>query len=111
MLEALPRPLPGHLHKTQVRERVDRSLRPVLGERELQALQHPLAVILARHVNEVDDDDAAQVPEAQLPRNGRGGLDIGVEDRLLQAPVPDKRAGVDVDGRHGLGLVDYQRAS
>ena len=40
------------------------------GKRSLQRLQHLTAMVLSLHVNEVDDDDATKIPQAQLPRDG-----------------------------------------
>jgi len=41
-------------------------------------------VVLALHVDEVDDDDAAQVAQAQLPRDRLRGLQVGLEDRVVE---------------------------
>ena len=42
-------------------------LRAILVERLAQRLQHGVAVACARHVDEVDHDDPADVAQAQLP--------------------------------------------
>ena len=71
--------------------------------------QHPvhLALMLGIfHVDEIDDDDTAQVPQPQLAADRPGCFQIGLEDGLFQVTVPHERAGVDIDGGHGLGLVD-----
>ena len=36
------------------------------------------------HVDEIDDDDAAKIAQAQLPRNGLRGLQIGLEDGVVE---------------------------
>ena len=70
-----------------------------------------LAVVLARHVDEVDDDDAAQVAQPQLPRDRLRRLEVGLEDRVVEVARADEAAGVDVDRRQRLGLVDDQVAA
>jgi hypothetical protein len=59
------------------------------------------------HVDEVHDDQAAEVAEADLARGLGGGLEVdGVDDVLLVAAAVLVGAGVDVDGDEGLGFVD-----
>ena len=40
-----------------------------------------------------------------------GGLEVGLEDRLVEVARADEAAGVDVDGRQRLGLVDDEVAA
>src|SRR3546814_4352009 len=63
------------------------------------------------HVDEVDDDDAAQVAQAQLPRDRLRGLQVGAVDGFLEVALAQERAGIDVDRGHRLGLVDDQVAA
>ncbi|MNO70338.1 hypothetical protein D3C76_612170 [compost metagenome] len=63
------------------------------------------------HVDEVDDDDPADVAQAQLASNGGGRFKVGLEDGLFKVAVAHERAGVDVDGGHRLGRVDHQVAA
>ena len=63
------------------------------------------------HVDEVDDDDAAEVAHPQLAGDDLRGLEVGLEDRVVEAAAADETAGVDVDRRHRLGLVDDQVAT
>lgn len=69
-------------------------------------MQHPAAVIFRLHVDEVDDDDAAKVAQAQVTGDGRRRLDVGIEDGLFQIAMADKGACVDIHRGHGFGLVD-----
>jgi len=61
---------------------------------------------LILHVDEVDDDDPADVAQAELVGDLLGGLDIGLEDRLVEVVLADKPTGVDVDDGEGLGTLD-----
>ncbi len=63
------------------------------------------------HVDEIDDDDAAQVAQAKLPRHRLRRLQVGAVDGLFQIALAEERTGVDVDGGHRLGLVDDQVAA
>ena len=58
------------------------------------------------HVDEVVDDDAAEVAESDLPGDLLGGQDVHLIGRLLGGVLGAEVAAVDVDGHQGLGLVD-----
>ena len=82
----------------------------VAAEALEQAAQHEIAVALEHHVDEVDDDDPADVAQPQLTHHLFGGLEVVAGDGLLEvAARPDELAGVDVDDRHSLGAVDDER--
>ena len=83
----------------------------VLRQRLLERLQHLAAVLFLFHVDEVDDDDAAQVAQAQLACDGNRGFEVRAVDGLLEIAMPDVRARVDVDRRERFGLVDDQVAT
>ncbi|MCY1283375.1 hypothetical protein D9M70_322520 [compost metagenome] len=76
-----------------------------------QGAQYLALVFFIFHVDEVDDDDPAQVAQAQLAGNGGGRLEVGLEDGLFEGAVTDERAGVHIDGGHRLGRVDDQIAA
>ena len=63
------------------------------------------------HVDKVDDNDSANIPKPQLPGNGQGSFHNGLKESILQDSFADKTPGIDVDRRHGLGLVKDQRTS
>ncbi len=84
----------------------------VPAERLGQPAQHQIAVGLQHHVDEVDDDDAADVAQPQLAHGLLGGLEIVARDGLLEvAAGAGELAGVDVDHGHRLGAVDHQGAA
>src|SRR6185436_14346683 len=60
MFQALARTLARHLHETERREAHDMRLRAIARKRALQRSQHLPPVRLVLHVDEVDDDDAAE---------------------------------------------------
>src|SRR6185437_5686182 len=108
MLEALARALARHLHQPERREADDARLRAIAGERMLERRQHLAAMRLLVHVDEIDDDDPAEVAQPQLPADGGRRLEVGTEGRFLQIAVPDVTSGVDIDRGHRLALVDDQ---
>ena len=74
-------------------------------------MQHAAAMVFITHIDEIDDDNAAQIAQTKLARNGLRGLDVGVEDGVVQVAMADERAGVDIDGGHRFGLIDDQIAA
>ena len=102
--------LAGHLHQAERGEAVDRHLGVVARQRLAELLEHHLAVLDVLHVDEVDDDDAAEVAQAQLAGDGLAGFEVGLEDGVVEDARTDEAAGVDVDRGHRFGLVDDQVA-
>src|SRR5690606_37684590 len=106
--QALPDPLPGHLDQAERSDLRDLVLGPVTGQALEQPPEHQLAVALEHHVDEVDDDAAADVPEPELADDLLRRLQVVPGDGLLEvAALAGELAGVDVDDRHRLGLVDH----
>ena len=66
------------------------------------------AVLRALHVDKVDDDDAADVAQAHLPRDLAGGEQIGGEYRVFQPGIAGEFARVHVDRGERLRTVEYK---
>ena len=64
-----------------------------------------------RHIDEVDDDDAAEIAQAKFAGDGVAGFEIGAEDGFIKIARADKAAGVDIDGGHGFGGLDDEVAA
>src|SRR6266571_798120 len=108
--QAGPDPLASHLDQAERGDLGHLVLGAVPGEAFKQPPEHQIAVALQHHVDEVDDDDAAHIPDPQLPDDLLGGLQVVTGDGLLQvAAVAGELAGVHVDDGHGLGRVDHHR--
>src|SRR4029079_11411047 len=86
--QALPDALARHLDQAERRHLGDLVLRPVAAEALGEPAQHELAVRLEDHVDEVDDDDPADVTEPELADDLLGGLEVVAGDRLLEVPGP-----------------------
>ena len=84
---------------------------PVALDRVAHRLLDAAAVLLVAHVDEVVDDDAAQVAQPELAGDLLGGLQVHLVGRLLGVVVGPEVAAVDVDGDQRLGLVDDDRAA
>ncbi len=82
--------------------------RLVLFESELQRGENFFAVAALFHVDEVDDDDAAEVAQTNLADDFLHGFEVGLDDGVFEArgTFADKLAGVDVDGDERFGVVD-----
>src|SRR6185437_4300882 len=111
--ERLARALARHLDDAELRDLGDVGLGLVGLERLFERAHHLLAVLIAIHVDEVDDDHAADVAQPQLIRDLLARLEVGLGDRLLEPArlLADELAGVDVDRRQRLALVDDERAA
>ena len=60
------------------------------------------------HINEINNDDAAEIAQLKLLRDGFGGFNIGVENGFFQITMPHECTGVDVDRGHGFCLLNDQ---
>jgi hypothetical protein len=66
-----------------------------------------LLVAAGFHVDEIEDDEAAHVAEAQLAADFVGGFEVDLDDGgLLFFGRALVAAGIDVDGDEGFGFVD-----
>ena len=83
----------------------------VARQRSLELFQYRIAMLLGIHVDEIANDNAAQIAQAQLPRNGLRGFQVGFENGVVKIAQPDKAAGVHVDSGQRFGLVDDEIAA
>ena len=73
---------------------------------------HDLSLVFfLDHVNEIQYHDTTKISEAELAGDCLRGLEIGLEDRLLQISVANESAGIDIDGCHRFGLINDQIAA
>ena len=119
--EDLARPvgdvLARHLDEAERRDLDHVGLRPVALELVLERLLDRGAVLGIRHVDEVDDDDPADVAQPQLADDLLDRLEVVLRDRVFEpaagrlAARADKAACVDVDDGERLGVVEDQVAA
>ena len=84
-LEALPLPLAGDLDEPELGDGEHPVLRPVLLQLGLEGRDELLPVLLLLHVDEVDDEEAAQVAQADLPHDLLDGLHVRAAGRCPRA--------------------------
>ena len=82
--QALPDPLAGHLDQPERGDLGDLVLGAVAAQALEQPAQHEVAVALEHHVDEVDDDDAAEVAQPELAHDLLGRLEVVLGDGLLE---------------------------
>ena len=109
--DARPDALPGHLHESELADGQERGPRTIRGEVLGKALLDLLAISRESHVDEVADDESALVAQSQLPRDLVDGFPIRRDRIALRVPGSPAATRIDVDGDHGLGLIDDQGAS
>jgi len=73
--------------------------------------QHGALVLFTQHVDEVGNDDAAQVAQAQLPGDGTRGFQVGLENGVVEIARAHVATGVHVHRGECLGLVDDEVAA
>ena len=83
----------------------------VVVQRVLQALSRLRAGSCALHVDEVDDDQAAQVAQAQLAGHFVGGFAGWCGTRFFRCRSRGGARRVDVDRDQRFGVVDDDRAA
>jgi hypothetical protein len=111
--QTLARSLAGHLDETELADAIQRRLRLVLRESLLERPPDLVAIVVPLHVDQVEDHEAADVPEAQLIGDFVHCLQVGLERSLFQiaASLADEASGIDVDRRQSLRLIDDQIAA
>ena len=63
-----------------------------------ESLHHALAVTAFIHIDEVDDDDASEIAQPDLPDNLLNSIYVRFHDRIFETrSFADILAGVDVD--------------
>jgi len=105
--------LARHLEHAQRGDRQDLVLGAIVLHGVAESLEDLLPVLRVLHVDGVDHDEAAEVAQLDLAGRLGDGLEVGLGDEVavLGAVLAAMAAGVDVDGREGLGLVDDDLAA
>ncbi len=100
-----------HLQQAKARDAADLDARAVGLELVLERFSTASVVLALFHVDEVDDDQAGKVAQAQLARDFFGGLEVGLERGLLDRAFLGGAARVHVDGDQRLGHADHDIAA
>ena len=103
--------LAAQFQKTETRKFAHLHAGAVFFERVAQDVFNIALVFRIFHVDEVDDDQTAQVAQAHLTGNLFGGFHIGFERGVFNVRAACGTRRVDVDGNQGFGMVDHNRAA
>ncbi len=109
--EVLAGSLPGHLHQAQFGDLENVGSRLVLPKRVPEGPIGLLAMVGRLHVDEVDDDQPADIAKSQLIDDFLDGFEIGFVDRFFKIALAHEAPGVDVNGRQGFALIDDERST
>ncbi len=63
------------------------------------------------HIDEIENDDTAQIAQSKLPRDALRRFQIGLEDGLVESATAGETAGIHINGGQRLGLVNHQIAA
>src|ERR1017187_5037480 len=108
---ALAVTLAGHLHEAELRDVEDAGLGLVATDAFAHLLRDLLLVVAVAHVDEVDDDEAADVAEAKLAADFLRGFEIGLQDRRVQVLLRFMATRVDVDCHERFCFIDADVAA
>ena len=111
VVEGRPQSLPRHLQKPEAGDAPDLHPGAVGFERLAHLVLDGALILDAGHVDEVDDDEAADVTQAQLPGNLLGRFEVGIEGGFFDVRALGGPRRVDVDGHQRLCRVDHQAAA
>ena len=100
--------LSGHLEQPETGDAPDLHAGAVGLQRVVQPVLDEPLVLRRGHVDQIDDDQAAEVADAQLAGHLVHGLEIGLQRRLLDIGALGRPRGVHVDGDNRLGVVDHE---
>lgn len=109
--EAFADALAGHFDETEIGDLEDIGFGAIALESGDKGGADAVAVFGAFHVDEVDDDQTADVSDAELIDDFGDGFEVGLEDGVLEVFATDKASGIDIDGGESFGLVDHEVAT
>ena len=106
-----PQALARHLEQAEAADLADLDARAVLAHGVAQPVFDFPLVFLRAHVDKVDNDQAAEVANAQLARDFVGCLEVGIQRGRFDVAALGGAGRVDVDGHQRLGMVDHDAAA
>ena len=98
--------LTGHFQQAEARDATDLDASAVGFQAFADFLFHGALVLGRGHVDEVDDDQAADVTQAQLASDFFRCFQVGLQGGFLDVAAFGGASRVDVDGHQGFGRID-----
>ena len=106
LIERWPQPLTRHLQQAEARDASDLDARAIHFHRISQPV-FDIALVLRRcHIDEIDDNQTADVAQAQLPGDFVCGLEIGIQRGGFDVAAFGGTRRVDIDRDQCLGVID-----
>ena len=109
--ERRAQPLARQLEQAEAADLAGLDASTIMAQRIAQAVLDFALVLLRLHVDEVDDDQPAEVAQAKLAGDLVGGLLVGAQGGLFDVGAAGGAARVHVDRHECLGVVDHHRAA
>ncbi len=99
-----------HFNQTQLAEVAYGHACAVFAQRLVEFGQYRRAMLGIVHINEVNNDDAAQIAQAQLPRDGHRCFQVCFENRVVEVASAHVAACINVYRCECFCLIDNQIA-
>ncbi len=103
--------LTGHFQQAEARNTTDLHAGTVGFQAFADFLFHGALVLGRRHVDEVDDDQAADVTQTQLTGDFLSRFKVGLQGSFFDVAAFGGARRVDVDGHQGFGRIDDDGAA
>ena len=106
-------PFARHNNQTEVVERQNFRRRFVALQCFLQRLRNLVAVAPVFHVNQIENDNSAQIAQSNLAGDFVNRFHIRFRNRIFEPRISasDEFAGVDINRHQSLGLIDDEIAA
>ena len=108
--EVLPGALARHLDQSEFRDLENVGARLVGSQRILKCAIDLVAICGGLHVDQVDDDQTAEIAEAELMHDLGDSLEVRLEHCIFEVSLADETPRIDVDRRQRLALVHHERS-
>src|SRR5262245_51938750 len=103
-------PLARHLEEAEARDPSDLYARTIHFHGVAEAILDLALVTRRAHVDEVDDDEAADVTQPELASDLIRRFEVGIERRRFDVLAARRTGGVDVDRYQRFGVIDHDAA-
>ena len=109
--EAGAQALARHFEQTEARQPADLDAGAIHLHGITQAVFHRSLILGVLHVDEIDNDQTADIANAQLPGNFVGSFQVGIGRGGFDIRAARGARRIDVDRYQRFGVVDHQAAA
>ena len=111
LAERRTQPLTRQFQQAEARQSAELNPRTVHLDRVAQHVLDGALVGRRFHIDEVDDDQAADIPQAQLPRDLLGRFEIRIARGRLDITATRAARRIDVDRDECFRMIDHETAA